>query len=149
MREEFGEKAGELADHGSGDMGARPQGSLSTSLSSAERWLSGGLWTLRVPKYSLPHRKGTILKSCMLCSSITKIPYSLYKFLFHGITLEQSASRNGNIATYTTGRKQLKKPKQTIYSKQQRFSPVSMMYKWYWLFLITFVFLLPNFMASS
>ena len=97
VREEFGEEAGDLADRDGGAMGARPQGCLSTSLSTAERQLLGGQ-TLRVPKRPLPCRKGNDL-------------IKLHSLLFHkqnhkchfrGITLEQSASLNGNIATYTT-----------------------------------------------
>jgi len=105
VREEFGEKAGELADHDSGDMGARLQGSLSTSLSSAERWFSWGYGPCESLNGHSHRGRGMILQSCTLCSSITKIPYSFYKFLFHGITLEESDSLNGNTATYTIVRK--------------------------------------------
>ena len=110
VREEFGEKAGELADHDGGDMGARPQGSLSTSLRTAERWLSGVYGPCECLNGCSHAGRGMVLESCSLCSSRTKIPYSLYKCYFHGTTLEQSASLNGNIATYTTVRKQLKNP---------------------------------------
>lgn len=54
--------------------------------------------TLRVPKRPLPCRKG---------NDLIKLHSLLFhkqnhKCHFHGITLEQSASLNGNIATYTT-----------------------------------------------
>lgn len=135
VREDSREKAGELAGRDSGDMGAQPQGSLSTSLSSAERWLSGRVQTPWVHNQPLPGRKGKdLLKQHSLLFHNQNLIHPL-KVIFPWYCswmINPSEWKH----SYLSNCKKTQKP-QTICSKQQ--SSLNDI-KGHWLFLLNLCF---------